>query len=73
MLNERVEAWKGPHKGKCGIVTRVDGIPHCYVRFDGEGWEENVSRSDLICVKFLKEPNREQRPEGTSAQEAAGQ
>lgn len=50
MLNKRVEAWKGPYKGKCGVVTRMDGVYHCYVRFDGEDWEESVASSDLICL-----------------------
>jgi hypothetical protein len=52
-IGRRVVAWRGECSGMHGTVVRMDGIYHCFVRWD-DGTESHYENAALGWEKFCK-------------------
>lgn len=46
-VGNRVIAWRGDRKDDHGTVTRMDGIYHCYIRWDSDGEETHYENAAI--------------------------
>lgn len=53
MIGQRVVAWRGDRAGQRGVVVRVDGIYHCFVRWD-DGEVTHYESAAVTWQSFCK-------------------
>lgn len=53
MIGKRIYAWRGERQGQFGVTVRVDGITHCFVRWD-DGETTHYRNADVCWAEFIR-------------------